>query len=61
MPPRKSDVSKVGTGDEGTPAKELPVREGINVEVSAAFFAAAQEVSASYRENHDILNPIDRI
>ena len=22
MPPRKSDVSKVGTGDEGTPGKD---------------------------------------
>lgn len=33
MPPRKSDVSKAATGDEGTPAKETPVRDGINVEV----------------------------
>jgi hypothetical protein len=36
MPPRKSDVSKAVTGDEGlqvTPAKEPSVREGINVEV----------------------------
>jgi hypothetical protein len=33
MPPRKSDVSKVATGDEGTPAKEPIVREGINIEV----------------------------
>jgi len=61
MPPRKSDVSKVGTGDEGTPAKELPVREGINVEVNAALFTAAQEASGSDRGNHGMLNPIDRI
>jgi hypothetical protein len=33
MPPRKSDASKVATGDEGTPAKEPVVREGINIEV----------------------------
>ena len=33
MPPRKSDVSKAGTGDEATPAKELPIREGVNIEV----------------------------
>jgi len=32
MPPRKSDISKVATGDEGTPAKDPPVRDGINVE-----------------------------
>jgi len=34
MPPRKSDASKIATGDEGAPAKELPIREGINVEVN---------------------------
>jgi hypothetical protein len=33
MPPRKSDASKVATGDEGTPVKDQPPREGINVEV----------------------------
>jgi len=38
MPPRKSDVSKVATGDEGTPAKEPPVREGINLEVRLPLF-----------------------
>jgi hypothetical protein len=30
MPPRKSDVSKVATADEATPAKE---QVGINIEV----------------------------
>jgi hypothetical protein len=33
MPPRKSDVSKAGTGDEATAAKEALVRDGINIEV----------------------------
>ena len=34
MPPRKSlDMSKAATGDEGTPAKEGSVREGVNIEV----------------------------
>jgi DNA polymerase epsilon subunit 3 len=34
MPPRKSsDVSKVVTGDEETPTKEVPGKEGINVDV----------------------------
>jgi hypothetical protein len=33
MPPRKSDVAKVATGDEGTPAKDQLPRDGINVEV----------------------------
>ena len=34
MPPRKNDPSKIATGDEGAPAKELPIREGINIEVT---------------------------
>jgi len=38
MPPRKSDVSKVGEGDEGTPAKEAPLKEGINIEVPSLPF-----------------------
>src|SRR4051794_38133453 len=34
MPPRKSDVSKVATADEATPAKDqAALREGINIEV----------------------------
>ena len=33
MPPRKSDVSKIGEGEEGTPAKETLPKEGINIEV----------------------------
>jgi hypothetical protein len=33
MPPRKSDVAKVATGDEGTPAKDQLPRDGKNVEV----------------------------
>jgi len=33
MPPRKSDVSKAGTGDEAMAAKEALVRDGINIEV----------------------------
>jgi hypothetical protein len=34
MPPRKSlDTLKAATGDEGTPAKEGSVREGVNIEV----------------------------
>ncbi|KAH7330382.1 histone-fold-containing protein [Rhexocercosporidium sp. MPI-PUGE-AT-0058] len=33
MPPRKSDVSKVATADEATPAKDqAALREGINIE-----------------------------
>jgi hypothetical protein len=36
MPPRKSDVSKAGTGDEATAAKEALVRDGINIEVCIA-------------------------
>ena len=34
MPPRKSDASKAATGDEGTPVKDVPPREGVNVEVN---------------------------
>jgi hypothetical protein len=37
MPPRKSDVSKTGTGDEATAAKEVLVRDGINIEVYIPF------------------------
>lgn len=34
MPPRKSDVSKAATGDEGTPAKEgSREKDGVNIEV----------------------------
>lgn len=33
MPPRKSDVSKVATGDEGTPAKK-DKEDGVNIEVN---------------------------
>lgn len=35
MPPRKSEAAKapVVTGDEATPSKDLPLREGINIEV----------------------------
>jgi hypothetical protein len=36
MPPRKSDVSKAGIGDEATAAKEALVRDGINIEVCTA-------------------------
>ena len=36
MPPRKSEVSKAGTGDEATAAKEALVRDGINIEVCIA-------------------------
>ncbi|TVY37435.1 DNA polymerase epsilon subunit D [Lachnellula occidentalis] len=33
MPPKKAiDVSKPVTGDEGTPAKDQPLREGVNIE-----------------------------
>ncbi|TVY20076.1 DNA polymerase epsilon subunit D [Lachnellula arida] len=33
MPPKKAvDVSKSATGDEGTPAKDQPLREGVNIE-----------------------------
>jgi hypothetical protein len=34
MPPRKSDVSKVATGDEGTPAKK-DKEDGVNIEVNS--------------------------
>jgi hypothetical protein len=32
MPPRKSDISKVATGDDETPARDLP-RDAVNLEV----------------------------
>jgi len=33
MPPRKSDASKVATGDEAASVREQLVKEGINIEV----------------------------
>jgi hypothetical protein len=34
MPPKKIvDPAKAATGDEGTPAKEVSGREGVNIEV----------------------------
>jgi DNA polymerase epsilon subunit 3 len=41
MPPRKSDISKAGTGDEATAAKEALVRDGINIEVHHLFSSSA--------------------
>jgi hypothetical protein len=47
MPPRKSDALKAATGDEGTPVKDMPPREGINVEVT-------YPVSLSFSRTGDI-------
>ena len=70
MPPRKSiDLSKAGTADEGTPAKEAPVREGVNIEVrDFRLFFAPSDTSSCYPKTQGLMtigkdhaNSIDRI
>jgi hypothetical protein len=49
MPPRKSDVSKAGTGDEATAAKEALVRDGINIEVYLLSLSGCSTAFAGFR------------